>query len=106
MYAALFTPPIICEIYEKSLGTRTFNFVLRADECPLDRDLQDLLVDQRNTTYPSSAARNTRRGFRMVPISRIQTIQVVHMGPTHARLAWMEINDLIVSSPLVDGLPR
>ena len=31
---------------------------------------------------------------------------MVHMGPTYARLARMEIDDLVVSIPLVEGIPQ
>jgi len=41
----------------------------------------------------------------MLPTPRIHgTTQVVHMDPAHACLAWVEIDHLIVSFPLVDDL--
>ena len=91
----------------RETGTQTFNFVLRADEYPLDGGLPDLLVNQRNATHLSPATQGTRRGVHLAPRPRIRiSKKVVHMGAAHVGLTQVEVGDLIVSFPLVSGAPR
>ena len=96
-----------CESERELTGTQTLHFFLRVDEYPMDHDFPDLLLDQRNASHLTSAARNARRGFQVVPIPRIaQMVQMVHVGQTHVRLARVEVDDPVVSFPLVHGVPQ
>jgi hypothetical protein len=98
--------PIIVTLIKRT-GTQTLDLVLRVDEYPLDCNFPNLLSDQRKATHFAAAARDACRSFRLVPAPRIEeTIQMVHMGTAHVRLARVEIGDLVVPFSLVGGVPQ
>ena len=96
----------------RTTGTQIFSLVLQADAYPLDRDFQNLLNNQRKATRFASTARSACEGFQLVPIYRIGRgtrtgrVRRVHVDTAHVRLAHMEIDNPVVSLPLVGGVPQ
>jgi hypothetical protein len=91
----------------RTTGTQTLDLVLRVDGYPLDCNFPNLLSDQRKATHFAAAARDAYGSFRLVPTPRIGgTIQMVHMGTAHVRLARVEIDDSLVPYSLVGGMPQ
>ena len=86
---------------------QTFDLVLRVDGYPLGHGFPNLLSDQRKATHFAAATRGACGRFRLVPTLRIgESIQMVHMGTAHVRLARVEIYDPVVPFPLVGGVPQ